>query len=214
VLQFVAVCCRVLQCVAVCCSMLQRVAACCSGTDGQPQQHPRGGFQCVAVCCSVLPCVAVCGSSTRWAAATKSPGSVAVSCSVLPCVAVCCSVSQCVAGEPDGQQNEVLAGCCSVLQCVLQYVALRCRVLKLLQCVAVEPDGQQQRSPLGSWGFPAHTLLWGHIFCYSYIITHLLSTYILLLIWTHILLLTYDDNCIRHCTHGVGWLRLVGSIKS
>ena len=46
VLQFVAVCCRVLPFVAVCCSVLQCVVVCCSV------------LQCVAVCCSVLPWLA------------------------------------------------------------------------------------------------------------------------------------------------------------
>jgi len=58
VLQFVAVCCKMLSadicvadmCVAVCCSVLQCVAVCCS----------KSADICVAVCCSVLQCVAVC----------------------------------------------------------------------------------------------------------------------------------------------------------
>ena len=80
VLQYVAVCCRVLQCVVV--GILRHrvpirlahsVAVCCSV------------LQCTAECCSVLQCVVLCCSPLPHATSTRS-----VCCSMLQYMSVCC----------------------------------------------------------------------------------------------------------------------------
>ena len=106
-----------------CCSITQCAAVYC------------GVLQYVAVCCSALQCVAVrCIVLPRVAVCCGVLQYVAVCCSVLQCAAVCCSVLQCVAVCCSVWQ--CTAACCSVWQCitgchrVLQGVAGCCSVLQ------------------------------------------------------------------------------------
>ena len=112
-------CCSVLQCVAGYNSVLWCVAVRCSA------------LQCVAACCSVLQCFTVYCSVFQWAYSWvrgQDHPIAAVCCSVLQALIVCCSALQCV------------AVCCRLWQCVavwcsvVQCGAMRCNVL---QCVAV-----------------------------------------------------------------------------
>jgi len=109
VLQRVAVCRSVLQWFAVCCRVLQKnkmptVEGLNKAFKGEKV------LQRVAACCSVLQCVVVC-------------------CSVLQCVVARCSVLQKDKIPTLEELNEVFKGekvsqrvaaCCSVLQCVAQ----------------------------------------------------------------------------------------------
>jgi len=170
--------------------------------------HQRIRVWCAAVWCSVLQCVAVC-------------------CSALQCVAVCCSVLQCVAMRCSWHrrwrfQQRIRVWCaavwCSVLQCVavccsaLQYVAVCCSMLQcvavccsVLQCVVVGTRRRRLRSRIRLWCVAVC-----YISCRS-VLQHSCAALVDTGCWG-VLQLTSAMKFLR-MDPGMGWLRLVGSIK-
>jgi len=189
VLQCVAVCCSVLQCVAVRCNVLQCVAVCCETVlSRETVVWHDSVLRCDAVCCSMLHCVAVRCSVLQC---------VAVCCSVLQCVTVRCSAMQCVAVRCSVLQ--CVAVCCSVLQCVavrcgvLQCVAVCCRVL---QCLAVSCETVLSRE----------TVIWHN--------SLLRCVAVCCGVLQCVAVCCSALQCVAVCRETMGWLRLVGSLKS
>ena len=209
--------CSVLQCVAVCCTVLyarlerQTGADCTVVTPATPSLW-------FIVCCSVLHSIVCAYRETikRWLLCchTRLPlmyYCVVMCCNVLQCVAVCCSVLQCV------------AVCCRAWRCrvlspfpyvYLSYVAVCCSVLYNFVCAP--------RETFGRWLHCRHTR---HSLMYIYRVLQCVAACCSVLqcvtVCCNVL------QCVTVCCHSLmyiplifhphthmGWLRLVGSIKS
>ena len=144
-----------------------------------------GVLQCVAVCCSVLQCVAVCCSILLVnSSEVNSQWSNLNMSPILSASSAC--VLQCV------------AACCSVLQCV----AVCCSVL---QCVVVGTRRRRLRSRIRLWCVAVC-----YISCRS-VLQHSCAALVDTGCWG-VLQLTSAMKFLR-MDPGMGWLRLVGSIK-
>jgi len=150
-------------------------------------------LQCVAVCCSVLQCVAVC-------------------CSVLQCVAVCCSVLQCAAVY------------CSVLQCVAVCCIIR-RQLLYNHIITWRTPKINVTSFSTYTTYTVSSSVSNSVLTHSPICVRILSSAVFTFDFSrqwHYHTLTNSRGMLRG-THtstrsvffdtGMGWLRLVGSIK-
>jgi len=183
----------VLLCVAVCCI----VAVCCSV------------LQYVAVCCSVLQCVLQRDGVMSLHCSDLPPlagdMNVAVCCSVLQCVAVCCSVMQCD------------AVCCSVLQCVAACCSMRQCMLHLVDsCCSIM--GSSQYLLVVSM---LQCVLQYVAICYSVCCSVLQSVAVCVAVCCNLLRcvlqrggsMSFCRGFLSALVDGMGWLRLVGSLK-
>jgi len=210
VLQCSAVRCSSLQCVAVCCSVLQCVADRSDSNASYQSLEASPVLQCAAVCCSVLRVrliltLRINREKLLWC------------CIVLQCVAVCCSVLPCFAGTSDSDASYQSSEASPVW-----HDSFICVPCPNYMCDMTKSFVWHVRSICITW-HPYRSDMSHKWFMYDMTscmtdVSHDMWMWMCMWhTWCHVTYMSHTYTsfwCIYHDVWHMGWLRIVGSIKS